>query len=197
MKTIKAKVCNMNLSDYESIDKYLIGIKDNLSLITSSDKTDLTKHNDLIIYIFTHLKQCKVTPFYQYISRLHIQYLEASLPDLTPTKLLQLAEDKIQVLRHADQWTKSEDLAIMALKARLTQQKHDSDLTIQCLVAHVGRLAQRTLKGGPQDQSMPTNAKYPAWMIQPPHPNQNTQLVDNKIYTWCTKYRHGQGLWVC
>jgi len=123
--------------------------------------------------------------------------LEASLPDLTPTKLLQLAEDKIQVLRHADQWTKLEDPAIMALQAQLTQQKHASDLTIQRLVAHVGRLAQRTLKRGPQDQSTPTNAKYPAWMIQSPHPNQHTQLVDNKIYTWCKKCRHGQGLWVC
>jgi hypothetical protein len=196
-ETIKAKIRNTNLSEYENIDKYLIGIKDNLSLITSSDTTDLTKHNDLIIYIFTHLKQCKVTPFYQYISRLHVQYLEASLPDLTPTKLLQLAEDKIQVLRHADQWTKLEDPAIMALQAQLTQQKHASDLTIQRLVAHVGRLAQRTLKRGPQDQSTPTNAKYPAWMIQSPHPNQHTQLVDNKIYTWCKKCRHGQGLWVC
>jgi len=85
-ETIKATIRHMNLTDYDTIDKYLIGIKDNLSLITPSDSADQTKHNDLIIYIFGHLKQCTVTPFKQYISRLQVQYLEASLPDLTPTK---------------------------------------------------------------------------------------------------------------
>lgn len=196
-ETIKATIRHMNLTDYDTIDKYLIGIKDNLSLITPSDSADQTKHNDLIIYIFGHLKQCTVTPFKQYISRLQVQYLEASLPDLTPTKLLQLAEDKIQILHHADQWAKYEDPAIMAMQAQLDLQKQESECTIQRLVAHVGPLAHKTLKRGPSHQTSPHPAKYPTWMIQPPTPNQHTQLVDNKLYTWCTKCRHGQGLWVC
>jgi hypothetical protein len=80
----------MTLADFDTIDKYFINVKDSFSLITSSDAADATKHNDLIVYIFTHLKECSVAPFKHYISRLHVQYLEASLPDMTPVKLLQL-----------------------------------------------------------------------------------------------------------
>jgi len=196
-ETIKAKIRGMNLMDYDTIDKYLISIKDNLRLITTSDTSNKTKHNDLIIYIFNHLKQCTVTPFKQYISRLQVQYLEASLPDLTPVSLLQMAEDKIQVLRHADQWVKHEDPSLMALQAQLLQQKEDSHRTIQRLVAHVSRLAQRHPKRGHFDSNTAPSSRYPAWMIQPPAVGQHTQLMDNRLYTWCTKCRQGQGLWVC
>jgi len=85
----------------------------------------------------------------------------------------------------------------MAMQAQLDLQKQESECTIQRLVAHVGPLAHKTLKRGPSHQTSPHPAKYPTWMIQPPTPNQHTQLVDNKLYTWCTKCRHGQGLWVC
>jgi hypothetical protein len=196
-ETIKAKIRNITLADFNTIDKYFINVKDSLSLITSSDAADATKHNDLIIYIFNQLTECSVAPFKHYISRLHVQYLEASLPDMTPVKLLQLAEDKICILRHANQWVETEESSLMALKAQMLQQKQDSDKTIQRLVAHVGRLAQRNLKRGPQDHNASPTNRYPAWMIQPPQPGQHTQLVNNRLYSWCTKCRKGQGLWVC
>jgi len=118
-ETVKAKLRNMALANFDSIDKYLIATKDNLSLIISPDAADQTKHNDLLIYLFTQLRECTVAPFKQYIARLHVQYLEASLTDLTPMKLLQLAEDKIQILRHAHQWTQTDEPSIMALQAQL------------------------------------------------------------------------------
>jgi hypothetical protein len=198
-ETVKAKLRNMALANFDSIDKYLIATKDNLSLIISPDAADQTKHNDLLIYLFTQLRECTVAPFKQYIARLHVQYLEASLTDLTPMKLLQLAEDKIQILRHAQQWTQTDEPSIMALQAQLQRQKEDSDRTLQRLIAHVGRLAQQHIKRGPPDPYPPstTPSPYPAWMIQPPNPGQHNQLVNNKLYTWCTKCRQGQDLWVC
>jgi hypothetical protein len=97
----------------------------------------------------------------------------------------------------------------MALKMELQQQKEESDKLVQHLVAHVSRLSNRTrpgyhqhhtnnLSGGKHhmDLQKPTS-NYPPWMVVPPTHPAETKLVDRKIYTWCTKCRQGQGLWVC
>ncbi len=34
-------------------------------------------------------------------------------------------------------------------------------------------------------------------MIEAPSDHTETKLVDRRLYTWCTKCRQGQGLWVC
>jgi hypothetical protein len=46
----------------------------------------------------------------------HIAYLEAKLPNITPEKFLKMVDDKIQILKPADQWKESDNHDIMALK---------------------------------------------------------------------------------
>jgi hypothetical protein len=70
-------------------------------------------------------------------------YREAKLPNITPTKLLKLADDKAQVLKHAGQWKDIDTPAVMALKKALEKQKSDSDNLVRQLVAHVSKLTNQ------------------------------------------------------
>jgi hypothetical protein len=79
---------------------------------------------------------------------------------------------------------------------------------VRYLVAHVSKLSnthrfnthnssqKHPLSGNNQGSSIPT-PNYPPWMIVPPQHPAETKLVDCHLYTWCTKCRQGQGLWVC
>jgi hypothetical protein len=206
-------ICNNvhrnNVAFVETIKCNILHIKDNLRLITSTDGTT-TEHNDLIIYLFQQLKLSPITLFKEAVDKLHIQYLEAKLPNLTPTLLLKLIDDKMQTLKHADQWKENENPAIMALKLELQTQKQESDKIVRHLVAHVGKLTNynrnlhHDIHNGTQlsGNKHPNNGyksanNHPPWMIEPPAPSTETKLVDRRIYTWCTKCRQGQGLWVC
>jgi hypothetical protein len=60
------------------------------------------------------------------------------LNNLTPSKLLKMADDKIQVLKHAGLWTESDPPAVMALKAELAQQKQTTQHLVDNIVAHIG-----------------------------------------------------------
>jgi hypothetical protein len=210
VETIKGKIRDSVLSAFQDdVSKYIMHIKDNLTLITSSEDKEATEHNDLIIHLFQQLKKSPVPLFKEAIDKWHVKYLEAKMPQLTPLGLLKLADDKIQILKHAGNWTVTEDPAIMALKLELQQQKQESDKLVKHLVAHVSRITNRTRqhiqqnhinnhtgqKHSLHDQKFSSN--YPPWMIVPPTHPAETKLVDKKIYTWCTKCRQGQGLWVC
>jgi hypothetical protein len=178
-----------------------MSICDNLRLITSSSKTDT--HKDLIIYIFRQLTTCSIEPFKQAVQRWHIDYLEAKLPDLTPTTLLDQADTKVQILQHAGQRTKSQNPEVMALKLELQEQRTQSALLVQQLAAHVSRIVNH--KGHGKDtgsfkhtrNGQRVGGSYPGWMIVPPSYPTETKIQDNRLYTWCTKCRQGQGLWVC
>jgi hypothetical protein len=161
-----------------------------------------------LVYLFAQLQLCKVPLFKEAVDSWHIAYLEAKLPGLNPEKLLKMADDKIQVLKHVDQWKESDNVEIMALKLELQKQKQDSDIIIWNLVAHVSRISHaHHFPHNNMNQkhplpnstpSIPTHMpKYPPWMIIPPQHPMETKLVDRHLYTWCTKCRQGQGLWVC
>ncbi len=98
----------------------------------------------------------------------------------------------------------------MALKLELQQQKQESEKLVQHLVAHVSHLSNRNrtpykpsndnnrFSGQKHDNDgTKIHSNYPPWMTIPPTHPAETKLVDRKIYTWCTKCRQGQGLWVC
>jgi hypothetical protein len=157
-----------------------------------------------LVYLFTQLQLSKIPLFKEAIDAWHIAYLEAKLPQLHPEKLLKMADDKIQILKHAGQWKELDTPDIMALQLELQQQKRDSDRLVRTLVAHVSRLAgthrdnnQLRNKHPHEGHHQGNHHKYPPWMIIPPQYPTETKLVDHRLYTWCTKCRQGQGLWVC
>ncbi len=57
-----------------------------------------------------------------------------------------MADDKIQVLCHAGLWMETEHLSIMALKLELDQQKQKNKDLIQTIIAHISKLADKSLK---------------------------------------------------
>jgi hypothetical protein len=147
--------------------------------------------------------------FKEAVDTWHIAYLEAKLPNITPDKFLKMVDDKIQILKHADQWKESDNHDIMALKLELQKQKQESDIIMKNLVAHVSRFSnmpwfhnnstagyKHPLTGNTHDAPTHTPT-YPPWMTVPPQHPSETKLVDHRLYTWCTKCRQGQGLWVC
>ncbi len=144
------------------------------------------------------------------MEQLHVEYLEAKLPNITPTKLLKLADDKAQVLKHAGQWRDVDTPAVMALKIALEKQKSDSDTLVRKLVAHVSKLTNQRpypCQHQPHDPYHPDpnkrpydnfdrSSRYPTWMMTAPADLNETKVVDRRIYLWCTKCRQNQGLWV-
>ncbi len=100
---------------------------------------------------------------------MHVDYLEAKLPNITPTKLLKLADDKAKVLKHAGQWKDIDTPTVMALKITLEKQKSDSDNLVWQLVAHVSKLTNQ--------RSYP-HQHYPH---NPNHPDSNKRHYDCQI----------------
>jgi hypothetical protein len=125
VETIKTKIRESNVSQFGGdICKYIIHIKDNLRLITTTDTS--SEHNDLLTHILLQLCASPIKPFKEAMQQLHINYLEAKLPNLTPLTLHKQADDKAQILKHAGQWTDTETPAVMALQSALEQQKFES-----------------------------------------------------------------------
>jgi len=158
IETIKQRIHNTTLAQFDNnVLKYIMTIRDNLRLITTSSQKDT--HKDLLTYLFRQLTACTIEPFKQAMQNWHVDYLEAKTPDLSPTSLLKKADTKVQILQHAGHWTPQTNPEVMALKLALQAQRDQSDLLVKQLTAHVTRLV--------------------------------------RLYTWCTKCRQGQGLWVC
>jgi hypothetical protein len=107
---------------------------------------------------------------------------------LTPQTLLKMADDKVQVLKHENQWKDVEPPAVIALKLALEQKQKEQDVLVQSIVAHIGTLIKKDKQP----------FQHPAWMVAPPITSAETTKTQNgKTYAWCTKCHCGQGLWVC
>jgi hypothetical protein len=193
IETIKSKIREATLSTFgDDVEKYILYIKDNMRLITAT-ATDSTEHNDLITYPFTQLTKSTITMFKEAVQKWQIDYLEAKMLDLTPTKLLKMADDKAQVLRHAGHWHTVDSPAVMALKLELEQERLHSQTLVKNLAAHVGQFIQKQRH---KPTSGGTPYQHPEWMITPPSPGIFAMMHDGKHYNWCTKCRQGKGLWV-
>jgi hypothetical protein len=155
--------------------------------------------NDVLKYIIS----IRDNSFKQAVQRWHVEYLEAKTPDLTPTTLLEQADTKVQILQHAGQWTKSLNSEVMALQLELQAQREQSAFLVKQLTAHVTQLVDN--KGYNRQNGAFKHTRngqciggmHPTWMTIPPTYPTETKIQDNRLYTWCTKCRNGQGLWFC
>lgn len=214
IETIKSKIRDTKLSHVgEDVCKYITIIRDNLRLITSTDDS-ASEHNDLIVHILTQLCLSPIKPFKEAMQQLHVDYLEVKLPNLTPSKLLKHTDDKAQILQHAGQWIDNKTPAVMALKLALETQKSENDKLVKHIVAHVGKLIhQHPYQNKSQNYNNdrynlnPSNKRPYAngteqhnqnssWTTIPPSNPNETRVHDRRVYSWCTKCRMGQGLWV-
>jgi hypothetical protein len=104
----------------------------------------------ILTYIFTQISTCTVLQFKESIQGWHANYLKA-------------ADDKVQVLQHANQWMEVDSLTFMALKMELQQRKRS-----RCFgAAYYGHITKITNNNQNKDHIPPY--QLPAWMITPPH----------------------------
>ncbi len=97
---------------------YLRFLTNNLRIITSTGDSDKA-HNDLIPHIFMQLRLTTIPLFQQTVLKWQREYMESSLK-LTPSKLVTLADEESQVLKHSNQWVETIDPSVIAMQAMLT-----------------------------------------------------------------------------
>lgn len=189
-ETIKTKIRTATLSQFhDDVPKYVSFLRDNLRLITITDDST-TQHTDLLTYIFKQLSTCAIPAFKDSIQKWHVDYLEAKMIDLTPVGLIKMADDKVQVLQHANQWIDVDSPAVMALKMELQRKEKDQDTLEQHIMAHITKISNNRNKDRPY--------QHPEWMTTPPHSiTEIYKMMNGSQYVWCTKCRRGNGLWVC
>jgi hypothetical protein len=107
-ENIRNKIRHATLSTYDNdIDRYIIAIKNYLKMITPLSGST-SAETGLLTYILQQLKLCPVPLFQDYIRKIHVAFQEGEHSDMTPTSLLHKVENKIRALKHASEWTISE-----------------------------------------------------------------------------------------
>jgi len=125
VESVREKIVAATLVQHNhDMEKYLLIIKNYLCMITPKTSS-LKQYKRLITYILCQLKLTKNSIFLRYIQDIHISYQEGKLQKYTSMNLIQDAEDKIRVLKHASAWDpgNSQETPAMALTATPTLTK--------------------------------------------------------------------------
>lgn len=194
-ESIKTTIRNATLQDFhDDVTKYLDNITQSLRLITGTTTSLEKAHADLLPHIFCQLCSVTVTPFKDAAFQWHLQYLEGKSTDLTPKKLITMADDKIRLLKHALQWKEETPPAVMALQAKVLESEASTAACLCQLTAHLTTLTKAYQYQRP---SMGKQTPYPDWMVTAPtDPSDTIHHANHRQYTWCTHCRQGEGLWV-
>lgn len=194
VESIKRQIRSTTLQDcHDDVPKYLDTITQYLRLITSPSQSD-AKHVDLLSHLFQQLCSVTIPPFKDACLQWHLSYLEGKNHDLDPKKLITLADDKVRLLKHANQWKEETTPAVMALHAKVLQSETTTAEFLQQLTAHLTTAYQQNQGRQPSGEQ---HTPYPDWMITPPTNSSDTiHHANNRQYTWCTRCHRGEGLWV-
>jgi hypothetical protein len=203
IETIQEKIYTATVTDHaHDIEKYLLYIKNNLKMITSTGSKH-KQHNGLLTYILHQLHQTKNTIFQRYIQDMHIDYQEGKLPKYTPFKLIQECENKIRVLKHAKVWTTSSplDTPAMALTTSSTLSDKLKEFLANQISNKLNKLDQSGKtpgKDGNQGKDGKTSHRFQhqEWLFVPPANQSDTKTINNRTYNWCAKCNRSQGQWV-
>jgi hypothetical protein len=178
------------------IEKYLIYIKNNLHMITSSSATK-RNHSGLITYILCQLKQTAIAAFLCYIQDLHKEYQEGKLPKYIPLKLIQDVEDKIQVLKHTEVWDAASHPEAPAMALNSTMKM--SNQLKEFLANHISdeiKKRHEANKDNNRDGKVKHRFQHQERMFVGPANLNEIKTVNGHNYNWCTKCNRGNGQWV-
>jgi hypothetical protein len=98
----------------DNVLSFFRSLQDTLWLISSTGEKD-TANNDLISHILLQLQCTKIPLFQQAVLCYHHEYMEGKLEHPTK-KLIWLADEESQILKHTSQWVETIDLSITALQ---------------------------------------------------------------------------------
>jgi hypothetical protein len=163
VESIKNKIRLTTIQEYkDDAPNFLRALQDDLGLISSMGNID-AENNDLIPHILLQLQCTKIPLFQQAILHWHRQYMEGKL-QLTPLKLIQMADEESQILKHSQQWVEKIGPSITALQAQLEEKSQTSLDVIKHITAHLGFT--------PSSRAPPGNHYYS------PHYNKNRCLTE-------------------
>jgi hypothetical protein len=188
-ENIRNKICKATLSTYDNdIDRYINAIKNYHKMITPLSGST-SAETGLLTYILKQLKLCPVSLFQDYIRKIHVAFQEGEHSTMTPTSLLQQVEDKIRALKHASEWTTSEQQnpSAMALVA-----SHAPPTGLEALLQQQTTLISKLLELHSKDTKQ---LSYHDWKHKAPANINDIQRSNGKIFRWCTKCNSGKGQW--
>jgi hypothetical protein len=199
VESVKNKIRLSTLSEFkDDIPTFLRFLQNNLRLITSTGAED-TSNNDLIPHILLQLRNTKIPLFQQSILKWHREYMENKL-STTPMKLVAMADDECQILKHSHQWVETIDPSIAAMQATLQITHGQSAEVFKSLAAHLSTLTQqhrdtsRVGNSDHYDKRYPNN--NPDWLYSPPEDLSMSRYFHGKYWYFCTKCGRS-GRWVC
>ncbi len=134
VESVKGKIRLATLAEYkDDVPEFLRFLQDNLRLITSAGHDD-EAHNNLIPHILLQLRNTKIPIFQQTILKWHRQYMENKLK-LTSNKLVTMADEECQILKHSHQWVETIDPSIVAMQALVQTTSGQSNDILKSLAA--------------------------------------------------------------
>jgi hypothetical protein len=196
VESIREKIYTATITHHNNdVEKYLVYIKNNLRMITSSSPSKRT-HNGLITYILRQLKHHTNAPFLRYIQDLHIDYQEGKLPKYTPLKLIQAVEDKIRVLKHAEVWDSvgTSETPAMALNSTMTISDQLKEFLANHISTELKKLNDKDSAG--KDGKSRHRFQHQDWMFIGPSNPSDMKTVNGRNYNWRAKCNRGNGQWV-
>lgn len=84
------------------------------------------------------LRLTTIPLFQQTVLKWQREYMESSLK-LTPSKLVTLADEESQVLKHSNQWVETIDPSVIAMQAMLTSTMSSSTTLFETLSANLSK----------------------------------------------------------
>jgi hypothetical protein len=134
VESIKHKIRLSTLGEHSNdVAAYLRFLQNNLRIITSTGDAD-TAHNDLLPHIFMKLQNTTIPLFQQKILTWQCNYMENKLK-VSPMQLISMADEECQVLKNSNQWVRTIDLSIVAMKALVQGNVHNANNLIRQLHA--------------------------------------------------------------
>ena len=159
---------------------------------------DTQEHNDLLTYILAQLLLSMVLLFKNEVLKWQLRYLEGKDLELTPTRLLDKADDQVRVLKHAHQWVETTaDTSIMTLNAMIEKNQQDAANVFQAIAANIGEFTQRQQDFNNRLHGNRLRDQRPGWLSIAPINPAETKVWNNKTYVWCSRCHRGEGFWVC
>jgi len=129
----------------------------------------------------------------------HRKYMEGKL-SLTPLKVIQMADEECQILKHSNQWVETIDPSITAFQASLEEKIRTSQDILQNLTVHLGYDSSSHLGHPPMHYShrdtMNRCTLDGGSFYDAPEDLQKPRYYNGHYWYFCTKCGRN-GHWVC
>jgi hypothetical protein len=202
VESIKNKIRLSTLAEHKNdVPAYLQFLQRNLRVITSTGDAD-TLHNDLLPHIFMQLRSTTIPIFQQKVLEWQQNYMENKL-QTSPFKLVKMADDECQILKHSLQWVETIDPSVVVMQAvfqATTQGNTDLFQSIAANLSALTKMQQPYNKSPRVDDDSHSGRRFhfdtPEWVYDAPKDLSQRKVYQGRTWYFCTKCGR-DGKWVC